>query len=100
MEAEIVDGVLKASESDYNGQPETRAALGNNAISHERGRFNRLGWDTRLGSFHPVTGQINYAYKGKDPKLTFTRKEREEFCRTIYSVLNTLANVRKNTEKV
>lgn len=90
MEAEIVDGVLKASESDYNGQPETRAALGNNAISHERGRFNRLGWDTRLGSFHPVTGQINYAYKGKDPKLTFTRKEREEFCRTIYSVLNTL----------
>ncbi len=91
IEGKIENGILKVSEPEYKEEPETRA-LGNSSITYERGRFANLGWSTQLGTFNSQTGEIKYAYSGKDPKLTFTKKERENFSQTIYSVLNTLGS--------
>lgn len=91
IEGEVVNGVLKVSEPEYKELPETRA-FGNNSVTKEPNRFEKLGWSTQLGKFDLTTGQIKYAYTGTDAKLTFTQKERKEFSQTIYSVLNTLGS--------
>lgn len=90
MKGKVVNGVLKVTESEYKEQSETRA-LGNNSISEEKGRFEKLNWN-KLGDYDSNTGQIKYAYKGGNSKLVFTKKEREAFRQTIYSVLNTLGS--------
>lgn len=97
MKGKIINGVLKVTEPEYKEQPETRA-LGNNSITEERGRFEKLNWG-KLGKYDTTTGQIKYAYKGGNSKLVFTKNEREAFRQTIYSVLNTLGSCPKEYRK-
>lgn len=88
IEGEVVNGVLKVSEPEYEEQPETRALGKNSAVSYDQGRFKKLGWTT-LGNYDLYTGKVNYAYEGKNSDLVFSKKEREAFRQTIFSVLKT-----------
>ena len=39
------------------------------------------------------SGVINYAYKGKDPKLTLSKSEMNELRTTVNKVLNTFRKI-------
>lgn len=87
MKGKVTNGILKVSDTDE--QPISRASRYSRPTTYEENRFEKLGWKNSLGYFDPITGDVQYVYKGLDPKLTLSTSEMKELSTTINKVLNT-----------
>lgn len=87
MKGKVINGILKVSDTDE--QPISRASRYSRPTTYEENRFEKLGWKNSLGYFDPITGDVQYVYKGLDPKLTLSTSEMKELSTTINKVLNT-----------
>ncbi len=87
MKGKVTNGILKASDTDE--QPVSRAGKYASPVTYEANRFEKLGWKNSLGYFDPKSGEVQYVYKGFDPKLTLSTSEMNELSTTINKVLNT-----------
>ena len=87
MKGKVTNGILKVSDTDE--QPVSRASRYSRPTTYEENRFEKLGWKNSLGYFDPKTGDVQYVYKGLDPKLTLSTSEMKELSTTINKVLNT-----------
>lgn len=87
MKGKVINGILKVSDTDE--QPISRASRYSRPTTYEENRFKKLGWKNSLGYFDPITGDVQYVYKGLDPKLTLSTSEMKELSTTINKVLNT-----------
>jgi len=87
MKGKVANGTLKVSDTDE--QPVSRAGKYASPVTYEANRFEKLGWKNSLGYFDPKSGEVQYVYKGFDPKLTLSTSEMNELSTTINKVLNT-----------
>lgn len=87
MKGKVTNGILKVSDTDE--QPVSRAGKYASPVTYEANRFEKLGWKNSLGYFDPKSGEVQYVYKGFDPKLTLSTSEMNELSTTINKVLNT-----------
>lgn len=87
MKGKVTNGILKVSDTDE--QPISRASRYSRPTTYEENRFEKLGWKNSLGYFDRITGDVQYVYKGLDPKLTLSTSEMKELSTTINKVLNT-----------
>lgn len=87
MKGKVTNGILKVSDTDE--QPVSRASKYASPVTYEANRFEKLGWKNSLGYFDPKSGEVQYVYKGFDPKLTLSTSEMNELSTTINKVLNT-----------